>query len=70
MTAVGALNVTLDQKTKDMIAMLNSDTEGHEGHRKRTLENVAKSQIQQILPTNGAGDSIGGTSSSWFEGSY
>ena len=64
MTAMGALNITLDQKTKDMLATLNSDPEGHEGNRRRTIENVANlainSQIQLILPPDGAGDSIGG----------
>ena len=61
---MGALNITLDQKTKDMLATLNDDPEGLEVHRRRTLEDVANlainSQIQLILPPDGAGDSIGG----------
>ena len=64
MTAMGALNVTLDQKTKDLLSRMSNDPEGHETHRRRTLENVANlainSQIQLILPPDGAGDSIGG----------
>lgn len=64
MTAMGALNITLDQKTKDMLATLNADPEGHEVHRRRTLDDVANlainNQIQLILPPDGAGESIGG----------
>ena len=64
MTAMGALNITLDQKTKDMLATLNADPEGHEVHRRRTLDDVSNlainNQIQLILPPDGAGESIGG----------
>ena len=64
MTAMGALNVTLDQKTKDLLHRMSNDPEGAEIHRRTTLENVANlainSQIQLILPPDGAGDSIGG----------
>ena len=64
MTAMGALNVTLDQKTKDLLNRMSNDPEGHEIQRRTTLENVANlainSQIQLILPPDGAGDSIGG----------
>ena len=64
MTAMGAMNVTLDQKTKDMLSQMRNDQDGPEVHRRRTLENVANlainSQIQMILPPDGAGDSIGG----------
>ena len=51
MTAMGALNVTLDQKTKDMLSKMSNDPEGHETHRRTTLENVENlalnSQIQR-----------------------
>ena len=69
MTAMGALNVTLDKKTKDMLARMASEHDGpphdvHEIHRRRTMENVANlainSQIQLILPPDGPGDNIGG----------
>ena len=43
---------------------MSDDLGGHEVHRRRTIENVANlaisSQIQLILPPDGAGDSIGG----------
>ena len=64
MTAMGALNVTLDKKTKDMVERMAIENSGHENHRRRTMENVANlainSQIQLILPPDGDGDSIGG----------
>ena len=64
MTAMGAMNITLDKKTKDLLASMSDDLGGHEVHRRRTIENVANlainSQIQLILPPDGAGDSIGG----------
>lgn len=65
---MGALNVQLDQKTKDMLARMRVDEEGpDEGpdvHRRRTMEDVANlainNQIQLILPPDGAGVPIGG----------
>ena len=64
LTAMGALNVTLDQKTKDMLTRMSDEPDGPEVHRRRTMENVANlasnSQIQLILPPDGAGESIGG----------
>ena len=64
MTAMGALNVTLDKKTNDMVKRMAIENSGHENHRRRTMENVANlainSQIQLILPPDGDGDSIVG----------
>ena len=64
MTAMGALNMQLDQKTKDIIARMREDDDGPESQRHRTMEDVANlainSQIQLILPPDGAGNSIGG----------
>jgi hypothetical protein len=45
MTAMGAVNVQLDQKTKDMLSRTSVDDEGSDVHRRRTIENVA------ILPS-------------------
>ena len=41
MNAMGAMNITLDQKTKDMVEQMNTDVDGHETHKRRTMENVA-----------------------------
>ena len=64
MNAMGALNTTLDQKTKDMVEQMNTDVDGPETHRRRTMENVANlvinNQVQLIIPPDGAGDAIGG----------
>ena len=64
MTAMGALNVQLDQKTKDMLARMRVDEEGPDVHRRRTMEDVANlainNQIQLILPPDGTGVPIGG----------
>ena len=66
MTAMGALNVTLDKKTKDMVERMAIENSGlgPENHRRRTMENVANlainSQIELILPPDGEGDSMGG----------
>ena len=64
MNAMGALNITLDKKTKDMINMRGEDPEGHQVHRRRTMENVANlvinNQIQLISPPDGVGYNIGG----------
>ena len=61
---MGAMNITLDKKTMDLLASMSDDLGGHEVHRRRTIENVANlaisSQIQLILHPDGAGDSIGG----------
>ena len=63
MTAMGALNVTLDQKTKDLLSRMRNDPDGPEVHRRQTLENVANlainSQIQLILPPDVPGLSFG-----------
>ena len=64
MTAMGALNVQLDQKTKDMLSRMRVDDEGPDVHRRRTMENVANlainNQIQFILPPDGDGAAVGG----------
>lgn len=64
MTAMGALNVQLDQKTKDMLSRMRVDDEGPDVHRRRTMENMANlainNQIQFILPPDGDGAAVGG----------
>ena len=64
MTAMGALNIQLDQKTKDMLVRMRVEDEGPDLHRRRTMEDVANlainNQIQMILPPDGDGAPIGG----------
>ena len=67
MTSMGALNVQLDQKTKDTLEMMTAEmteAEGPTTHRRRTMENIAtiaiNNQIQLILPPDGTGAPIGG----------
>ena len=62
MTSMGALNVQLDQKTKDTLEMMTAEmteAEGPTTHRRRTMENIAtiaiNNQIQLILPPDGTG---------------
>ena len=64
---MGALNIQLDKKTKDMLVRMRDVAEGAEVvdvHRRRTMEDVANlainSQIQLILPPDGDGVPIGG----------
>ena len=61
---MGALNIQLDQKTKDMLVRMRVEDEGPDLHRRRTMEDVANlainNQIQMILPPDGDGAPLGG----------
>ena len=50
----GALNVKLDQKTKDLLVRMRVEDDGPDLHRRRTMEDVTNLainyQIQEILP--------------------
>ena len=55
---MGALNIQLDQKTKDMLVRMRVEDQGPDLHRRRTMEDVANlainNQIEMILPPDGA----------------